>query len=148
MKGTPEGRRTTHGRRRGLGALLLVVAMGSLTACVGDDTNFFGPEAGVFDTGTFETGGRDGSVLDAAGDVDVPDGAAPDANVPDAGKEGGVDAGPLGRAVGALVPGGTVSRSAGFKLVGTLGTSPGAAGVAKSSNYKLHDGVVGATQAP
>jgi len=135
--------------RYSVGALLLAVAMGSLTACVGDDTNFFGPEAGAYDTGAFDTGTvPDASVLDASGDVDVPDTSAPDVSVPDAGKEGGVDAGPLGRAAGALVTGGTVSRSAGFKLVGTLGTSPGGSGVAKSSNYKLHDGVVGATQAP
>jgi hypothetical protein len=45
-----------------------------------------------------------------------------------------------------LVSGGTVMKSAGYKLVLTTGQSPGGNGVMSSTNYKLRSGVVGATQ--
>jgi hypothetical protein len=46
----------------------------------------------------------------------------------------------------ALVSGGTVMKSASYRLILTTGEVPGSAGKMKSSTYTLHDGVIGATQ--
>jgi hypothetical protein len=46
----------------------------------------------------------------------------------------------------AVLSGGTVMKSAGYKLILSTGESPGGNATMSSSNFKLRSGVVGATQ--
>jgi hypothetical protein len=83
-------------------------------------------------------GGHD----DDAGDASLDSGV-------DAGTiDSGVDAGPTGKGTVGLASGGTVSSSAHYKLVGTVGQGPGNNAVTSSQHYKIHGGVAGASQKP
>lgn len=108
-----------------------------------------------------ETGGAGGSGADASGGTagDASGGSSAGGTGGDAsGGTGGTGgdasggvagtggSGPIGYPGLAVVPGGTVMKSANYTLVLTSGESPGGNGVMSSSNYRLQGGFVGATQ--
>jgi hypothetical protein len=132
------------------------------SAILGDFT--VGTEDGGADGGTGP--GPDSGPTNDAGDgggmvdVQAPDGQVPDSEVPDSRPPSDAadaadaipdvltipDVGPPGNPGVAITSGGVFSKSAHFGIVGALGESPGGNLTAKSANYKLQSGVIGATQ--
>jgi hypothetical protein len=82
-----------------------------------------------------------GDVSEVSGD------AAPDTAVDDGGGDAIADAAPTVRPHSAtdIVSGGTVMKSPGFTMIGTLGQSSQHQGVTTSAGFKLRGGLVGAT---
>jgi hypothetical protein len=109
----------------------------------GDNVGVIGGDA---DAGATDAGG----VFDAsAATSDGGDGGSP----ADGALSG--DGAPLGdggsiapRAGMATVTGGVRAKSPGYTMITTTGQSPGANGSLSSPSYRLHAGVVGATQGP
>ena len=141
------------GRHKWIALLLLCCGTACSVAACGSDN------------GTGQNGGDDGG----AGDGNANDGIAPndggsDARS-DAGGDGGTDGGGGDGGAGdgggdggeAGLPGhkgtelaaaGTACSSPNYKMYVTLGQSPGGNTNPKSTNFRLHGGVVGATQKP
>ena len=155
-----------HRTTKMVAALVLAcAAFVSGVGCGGDDSQQQqqpgdgGPRP---DAGIDANGSLDGSVpkdsgldsspsVDSGADANADAGldAQPDTGTVDAGDGGGKDGGALlDHGGSAIVSGGAVSHSANYTLIGTLGQSPGGNDTASSPNFKLHGGVVGATQAP
>lgn len=88
----------------------------------------------------------------AGGDADAGSSGRPDSGPHDSGPfdsgppdAGPPDVGPPGAPGFGLSAGAAVMTSAGFKLYGVLGESPGGNTVSKSASYTLRGGVIGAT---
>ena len=122
-------------------AILFAIVMSVMSGCVGGAENNPLPDAGgrdsafAFDAQTIADA-NGAVVVDAAIDAVAPDGASP------------LDAGSGARSASATVSGGTVSRSARYTLIGTVGQSPGGNGTSRSPKFQLSGGVVGASQKP
>jgi len=90
-------------------------------------------------TGIGGAGGVGGGIAGAGGAGGGIGGAA--------GLDGGApDAGARGRINADTVPGGAFMKSNRYRMIGTVGQSPGANTVKSSAKYKMFDGVVGSTQ--
>ncbi len=132
---------------------LLVAVCTAMAAvgCGGSDSTVDGS-----DTGTGDDGGDAGEAGDDAGEAgnDAGDDTLTDSggggDAADAPGDGGLDAAPVVNGLPglALSAGGTVCKSTNYKMIVTLGQSPGGNGTGKSTNYQLRGGVIGASQAP
>lgn len=149
--------------------LSLVVACSTLlSAACGDDKPSARQQAGSSgvagsEGGEASGGSGDGGSSAAAGSSSITAGSGgdigPGGNGGDGGSAGsGGMAGSAGMGGSTVVPpqpgqsgfglvgAGTYSKSASYRLVGSVGDSPGASHRSSSTNYVLHGGLVGTTQ--
>jgi len=133
---------------------LLFASLGvAVAACGGDDTATVPPgsggSAGGAGAAAAGSAGSGGSGTSAGGNAGTSGGGGGSDVTPDGGNAGGSAGGaPItkGRPGMDLVAGGLVSKSANFKLILTVGESPGGNGLAKSSLYQMRGGLISSTQ--
>jgi hypothetical protein len=108
-----------------------------------------GADSGESPDGSNSDAGEGGTPMEAsAGDADAGDSGRSDSGPHDSGAHdsGPPDVGPPGAPGYGLSAGASVMTSAGFKIYGVLGESPGGNTVSKSGSYTLRGGVIGATK--
>jgi len=132
-------------------ASALVLLPLAVMGCGGDDTCLTCDDAGSAIVDATDARASDATVGHDGGDAGVRDAGGDGAA--DGGVDGAVDGGdggvnPLGHAGAALVSGGTVCSSPKYRMVVSLGQSPGGNDAIASPKYRLKGGVAGATQAP